>query len=448
MSETIDYGRMSIPRLFGKLFMPTVLGMVFSSAFIIIDGMFVGRFIGSQAMAAVNIVAPLWMLGTGVGLMFGVGASVIASIHVSQGRVQKARECMSEAIVFSSIVLAVFAAICWLYAEPIVRLLGSSEQLAPSAVDYLSWFIPFTPTNALMISGAFFLRLDGSPRYAMVCNIVGSMSNLLLDYLFIVVLGGGLKGAAIASSLGTVIGAVMILIYLFNGRHALHFSRFRAGVVFVRNTVRIATLGFSAFLCETAVAVMMFVGNIVFMSELHEEGVAAFSVTCYFFPIIFMFNNAVSQSVQPIISYSYGSGNHRRMIDAFRIGIAAAAGFGAIFTVLTIFGNEVITGLFLRRDDAAFMLSAYGLPLFAADFIPFAVNLMSIGYFQGTEQPLQATIVTLLRGYILPVVLFFAMPPLFGEAGIWLAVPVAELLATAYIIGVYIKKSFGNAPRR
>lgn len=437
MSEAIDFGRMSIPRLFSRLFLPTVLGMVFSSAFIIIDGMFVGRFIGSEALAAVNIVAPLWMLGTGCGLMFGVGASVVASIHVSQGRTPKARECMTEAIVVSSVMLAVFAALCWLWARPVVVLLGSSEQLAQSAVDYLSWFIPFTPTNALMISGAFFLRLDGAPRYSMICNVVASVANLVLDYLFIVVMGGGLRGAAIASSLGTVIGAAMILVYLFNRRHALHFCRFRIGFDCLRNVCRVATLGFSAFLCETAVAVMMFVGNIVFMRRLHEAGVAAFSVTCYFFPIIFMFNNAVSQSVQPIISYSYGSGNASRMRSAFRIGLAAAGCFGAAFTLLTVFGNELIASLFLLRTDPAFALSAGGLPLFAVDFIPFAVNIMSVGYFQSTEQPLQATIVTLLRGYILVVVLFFALPVLAGDAGIWLAVPIAEVLTTLYIVGVY-----------
>ena len=170
MKDSIDFGCMDVPKLFRKLLIPTVLGMIFSAVFVITDGIFVGRGIGSDALAAVNITAPLFLISTGVGLMFGVGASVVASIHLSQGKVKVARINVTQAVVVSSLLLATYSFLITWYAPAVARLLGSSDRLLPLAVEYMHWFAPFLPFSALLSSGMFFLRLDGSPSYAMLCN--------------------------------------------------------------------------------------------------------------------------------------------------------------------------------------------------------------------------------------------------------------------------------------
>lgn len=178
MKDSIDFGSMDIPKLFRKLLIPTVLGMIFSAIFIITDGIFVGKGIGSDALAAVNITAPLFLINTGVALMFGIGASVVASIHLSQGKVKVARINITQAVVVSSLLLIAYAAVILCNVEKIALLLGSSPRLLPLATEYMHWFVPFLVFSALLSSGMFFVRLDGSPNYAMVCNIIPALLNI------------------------------------------------------------------------------------------------------------------------------------------------------------------------------------------------------------------------------------------------------------------------------
>lgn len=196
MKDSIDFGSMEIPKLFRKLLIPTVLGMVFSAVFVITDGIFVGQGIGSDALAAVNITAPLFLISTGIGLMFGVGASVVASIHLSQGKLKAARINVTQAVVVSSLFLAVLWGVVCLFAPQVAVWLGSSERLLPLAVEYMYWFLPFLVFSALLSSGMFFVRLDGSPNYAMLCNAIPAVVNILLDYVFIFISMGNDGGGA------------------------------------------------------------------------------------------------------------------------------------------------------------------------------------------------------------------------------------------------------------
>lgn len=187
MKDSIDLGTMNIPRLFRKLLIPTILGMVFSAIFIITDGIFVGKGIGSDALTAVNITAPLFLLNTGVALMFGIGASVVASIHLSHRKIKVAQINITQAVIVSSLLLTAYAVFVLCNTEKVALCLGSSERLLPLAVEYIYWFMPFLPFSALLSSGMFFVRLNGSPNYAMVCNIIPALINIVLDYLFIFV---------------------------------------------------------------------------------------------------------------------------------------------------------------------------------------------------------------------------------------------------------------------
>ena len=434
MKDSIDFGSMDIPKLFRKLLIPTVLGMIFSAVFVITDGIFVGRGIGSDALAAVNITAPLFLISTGVGLMFGVGASVVASIHLSQGKVKVARINVTQAVVVSSLLLATYSFLITWYAPAVARLLGSSDRLLLLAVEYMHWFAPFLPFSALLSSGMFFIRLDGSPNYAMLCNAVPAVINIALDYVFIFIFGWGMTGAALATSLGYIVGAGMILVYLSGRRRVVRFCRVKLSRKSMRLTLRnveyMCRLGLSTFLCEGAIATMMFAGNYVFIRYLGEDGVAAFSIACYFFPIIFMVYNAIGQSAQPILSYNFGAGN-----DALMTALTAGLGF---FGVTALFSREIVA-MFIDSAYPAYDIAVRGLPLFASGFVFFAVNIVAISYFQSVERARPAMLVTLLRGFVFMVLCFFGLPLLLDVEGIWLAVPLAEVLTFGVVMAIYYR---------
>lgn len=445
MKDSIDFARMDIPQLFRRLLIPTVLGMVFSAAFVITDGIFVGHGIGSDALAAVNITSPLFLLSTGIGLMFGVGASVVASIHLSHGKLRTARINITQAVVVSTLLLALYSLAISLFTPEVARLLGSSERLLPLAVEYMRWFVPFLPFSALLSSGMFFIRLDGSPNYAMCCNAVPAVINIVLDYVFIFICGWGMLGAALATSLGYVVGAAMIVVYLSRRRCTVRFCRVKTSRKSLRLTRRnvgyMCRLGLSSFLCEAAIATMMFVGNYVFIRHLGEDGVAAFSIACYFFPIIFMVNNAIGQSAQPILSYNFGAGNPARVRKAFHLALATAVGFGACVFLATVFASRGIVAMFISPEFPAYGIAVEGLPLFASGFVFFAVNIVSIIYFQSVERPRPAMALTLLRGFVLLTGCFLGLPLVAGVPGIWLAVPLSEVLTFCVVVAIYVRHS-------
>lgn len=446
MKDSIDFGSMEVSTLFRKLLIPTVLGMVFSAIFVITDGIFVGKGIGSDALAAVNITAPLFMITAGIGLMFGVGASVVASIHLSQGKRKVASINVTQALMFSTLLILIMSALCFYYIEPLAKLLGSSDRLLPLAVEYMAWYLPFLVFYEILNIGMFCIRLDGSPTYAMMCNAVAAILNIILDYIFIFEFGWGMMGAAFATSLGTVVGGLMTLVYLLKFSRSLHLCRIKLSIksmmLTLRNVGYMIKLGSSAFISEASIACMMFLGNYVFIHYLGEDGVAAFSIACYFFPIIFMVYNAIAQSAQPIISYNFGAGQPDRVRKTLHLAIRTALICGISFFIITVLCRQNIVSLFIDRSYAAFDIAVNGIPYFGVGFIFFAFNMVGIGYYQSVERGQRATIITLLRGVVFMLIGFLVLPKILGVPGIWLAVPFAELLTMLYIIGIYFKDRF------
>lgn len=446
MKDSIDFGSMDISRLFRKLLIPTVLGMVFSAIFVITDGIFVGKGIGSDALAAVNITAPLFMITTGIGLMFGVGGSVVASIHLARGQRKVASINITQALAFSALLVLILSALCFYFVEPAGKLLGSSDRLLPGVIEYMNWYVPFLVFYLLLNAGMFFIRLDGSPNYAMVCNAIAAIINIVLDYLFIFVFGWGLMGAAFATSIGTMFGGLMTILYLTRYSHTISLYRIKLSrksmLLTFRNVGYMVKLGSSAFVSEASIACMMFLGNYVFIRHLGEDGVAAFSIVCYFFPIIFMVYNAIAQSAQPIISYNFGTGDGDRVKRTLRLSVKTAFICGICFFMLTALCSQEIVLLFIDRSYGAFDIAVKGIPYFAIGYVFFALNMVGIGYYQSIERAHRATVITLLRGVVFMLTGFFVLPRFFGVTGIWLAVPLAELLTFLYIIGIYMKDRF------
>ena len=446
MKDSIDFGSMDVSMLFRKLLVPTVLGMVFSAIFVITDGIFVGKGIGSDALAAVNIAAPFFMIATGIGLMFGIGGSVVASIHLSQGKNKAASINITQALIFSSLIILVMSVLCCLFVEPLAQLLGSSEKLLPLVIEYMLWYLPFLVFYELLSTGMFFIRLDGSPNYAMMCNAVAAILNIILDYIFIFEFGWGMMGAAFATSLGTIAGGLMTLIYLLRFSHSIRLYRIKLSIKSLMLTFRnggyMIKLGTSAFISEASIACMMFLGNYVFIRHLGEDGVAAFSIACYFFPIIFMVYNAIAQSAQPIISYNFGQQNPGRVARTIRLALKTALGCGIFFFAATLVFNHQIVGLFIDKSYQAYDIAVNGIPYFAVGYLFFALNIVGIGYYQSIERARRATVITLFRGTLFMLAGFLLLPQVLGVRGIWLAVPLAELLTLLLIIGIYLKDSF------
>ncbi|MDE5607715.1 MAG: MATE family efflux transporter [Muribaculaceae bacterium] len=438
--DKLDFGRMRLWPLFRAMFVPTLIGMICTSLLTVVDGMFVGQGVGEYGIAAVNIVAPLYMVATGIGLMFGIGASVIAGIRLSQDNVKAARIIMTQGFLASSLLALAIVVAMVVAPDAMLGMLGCSDRLHSLAIDYM---LPLTGAIFFVMIqciGMMLIRLDGSPKYAMWCQAVPAVINIVLDYVMIFPMGMGVRGAAVATSISCIIGGLMALGYFVWFADKLRFYRLRLTVrslrLSLRNVGYMARIGFATFLSEIAMSVMMITGNYVFMERLREPGVAAYSIACYLFPVVFSMANAVAQSAQPIISYNYGADNSGRVFSTLRLALRTAIVCGIIVAVGLWLGARGVVSLFLSPDDAAYSIAVGGLPLFATCAIFFAVNITFIGFYQSIERPFKAICYTLLRGIILLVPAFILLPLLIGDAGLWLAIPSAEALTTIIILMV------------
>ena len=436
--DSIDFGKSRIDPLFNRIFYPTLLSMVFASFFTVADGIFVGQGVGSNALAAINIVSPLFLVTTGIALMFGVGVSVVASIHLSQDNSKAANINITQAFVVATLLMVVVALAVCLLRIPFLRLMGSSDALLPLCEDYLLTILPGCICIVIQMIGTFVIRLDGSPKFAASLEIFPGLMNIFLDWLFVFPMQMGIAGSGIASSISCAAAAGMVVWYMFFRSQNIKICSLKLShtsfYLTARNVGYMARSGFSSMLGELAMSMMLLTGNYVFMRELSEDGVAAFSVACYLYPIVFMVNNAVAESAQPILSFNYGAGNRYRVRRAFRVSFSTATICGVLATAFLTLATKPLVGLFLQAGTKAYEIATAGLPLFAYSAIFFAMNVAIIGYYQSTEQNARATLCMLFRGLIFLVPAFILMPMFISPQGMWLAVPVTECMTLGVIL--------------
>lgn len=436
--DKLDFANGKIGVLFRALFYPTLVGLIFNSVLTLVDGMFVGHGAGANGIAAVNIVAPLFLVTTGIGLMFGIGASVIASIRLAENNIKSARIIMTQAHIAGVIIMCCVIAAIVLWPKKIVYMLGCSPELEDNAIGYMTLLAPGLIFLLTQCVGVLLIRLDGSPKYAMWSQLIPGTINIILDYIMIFPMGMGVRGAALATSISYFIGGVIVFAYFIWFSDKIKFYRLKLSLtsflLTLRNVGYMIKLGFATFLTEAAMGIMIFVGNYAFMRLDGEYGVAAFSIACFLFPVVFSMANAVAMSAQPIISFNYGAHQPSRISRALRIALFTAVLCGIIVSIGLWFGSKAIVSAFLASDDPAYMLAVNGLPLFATCAVFFAVNITFIGYYQSIESAWRSILYTMLRGIIFIVPAFLILPSLLGESGLWLAIPTAEMLTVVIIL--------------
>ena len=443
--DAIDFEKERVPVLFRKLLIPTLLGTISISAVTAIDGIFVGHGVGADGVAAVNIVVPIYQIISGLGLMMGTGCSVVASIHLSRQNTKVAQLNISQAIILTSLLTFLLCISVLAFPTQTAGLLGASDTLMAQVVDYLQWIMPCFVFDMWSMIGLFIIRLDGSPRYAMWCNIIPAVLNAVLDWLFIFPLGMGVKGAAIATSLSIIVGGIMALVYLLFFANSLQLIPLKISkksmMLACRNIGYQCKIGASSLFGELTLAVLIFLGNLTFMKYLGDAGVGAFGIACYYAPFFFMVGNAVAQSAQPIISYNYGISRWKEIKEARKLLIVTSISIGIFVALLFIFIPDKLVALFVNTTSKAGQIAIEGFPYFATGIVFFILNVTIVGYYQSVEQIRRATIFVFLRGFALLLPSFILLPKLLGSKGIWLAMPLAEV-TTTLLIGILFLRAF------
>ena len=414
--------KQSTLRRFARYVIPSVTGMLVTSLYVVVDGVFVGRGVGPHGLAAINLVWPFIAVYIAVAMMIGVGGAALCAHALGGDQPQEAQALFGQSLWLILGAGAVFTLAGFFLTPVLCRLLGADEAILPHCVDYLRWYMVFAIPNGLsMVYGAF-ARNDNDPALAFVAMIAGSVLNVALDYVAIFVLQGGMVGAAVATGLGQLASALMLGMHFTLRRGRLRLALPRPHRPTMGLLLRTGTPELLQNLC---CPVSMLAYNYALMLSVGAQGVAAYGIIAYILTILTSLFTGVSQGIQPILSYSCGAGDTPSLRRFFRLGLGLNLGLSALLCLLLwVFKRQAI-GVF--TTDAALArvaLEAFGLYLPSCLFG--AVNVVCVTYFLSVRQIGFANLLSFARGVVLILLFILLLPPVLGTAGIWLTITAAE----------------------
>lgn len=420
-----------------KFAAPSIVMMVFMSLYTIVDGIFVSRFLGSNALSSLNIVYPVINVAIALSTMIGTGGSAIISKYLGEGKKERAREALTQFVVLAvalSVILLIFSEILL---TPISRFLGASDVLLADCRVYLGASMLFVPACMLQAVFQSFLVVAGHPGLGLLLMTGAGISNMILDYVLIVPCRMGIAGAALATGIGQCIPAVVGLCFFLFSKQELRFCRFKVSGKEILNA---CYNGSSEMISQLSNAVITFLFNIVMMSLAGEHGVAAITLLLYG---QFLFNAAYmgfSIGISPIVGFQYGAGNRTKLRQIYRVSFVFVAISSVVVTVAAVFFSPVIVSIF-TKEQRTWELASVGFRIFAVNFLFSGINIASSGFFTALSNGKVSALISFSRTLVFIVISLLILPRILGIFGAWIAVPAAEFL-TLIISGWMHRKYF------
>lgn len=423
----------SLRKKFFRFVIPSVLAQWVYTLYTMVDGIFVSKGVSEVALTAVNLSYPFVALLFALSLVFASGCSTVAAIFLGEGRKEKASEVFTQTVALLLAIGVIFSAAFFFHLESVARLLGAkTPEMVSYVSEYLRWIVPFTPFFLLSYGLEILMKTDGFPRKSAITITVGCLGNCVLDYLFVMVLQMGIKGAALATSL-CQIGPMAVYLAHFLSRKAkrgserkLFFRRFRfdAGVV-----GREVSVGFAAGITEMASGVLTFVFNRVILSTLGENALIGYTIAFYVSNVIVISTTGIAQGSQPLISYWYGKRREDVCRRLFRMCVATSAVYTAASLVLLEIGAPAVVTLYLKSGETDLISYCVGiLRVFLLHMVPAGVNVVVGGYFTSLGKACASIVMAAGRGVVLPAAVLLLMAATLGDESIFFAPLIAELL--------------------
>ena len=420
-----------------KFAFPTILMMIFMGLYTIVDTVFVARFVDTNALSALNIVCPVINLIVGLGTMLATGGSAIIARNMGAGEHQKASQDFT-LIISAGFLLGVFIAVVGtIFIDRIVWGLGSSSILFPYCKEYLFILLLFTPASILQVLFQNLIVTAGRPGIGMVIGVSAGIVNILLDYIFMVPLQMGIKGAAFGTGIGYLIPAVIGLLFFSAKKSNLYF---RKPVIDFSVLAESCTNGFSEMVSQTATAITTFLFNRIMIKLLGENGVAAITIIIYTQFLLSTLYIGFSMGAAPVISYNYGRQDNKQLKNVFSICIRFIIFVSiSIFVTAFIFGSPLVC-IFAKKGTAVYEIARNGFFIFPFSFLFCGLNIFTSAAFTALSNGKLSAILSFLRTFGLITVLLLTLPNFLGETGVWLAVPIAELI-TMIVALVFLKQN-------
>lgn len=409
--------------------LPSIATMVFMGLYTVVDVMFVARFVSSDAMASINIACPVVNLVVGFATMLATGGNAVVAAKMGEGREVEARRDFTFIVMFGVAASAVVAVAGNVWLQPLARALGATDILLPHCTEYLSVILAFTPASMLQVLFQNGVIAAGRPGVGTAMAVSCGIANIVLDYLFLGVLGMGVAGAAWGTSAGCAIAAAIGAAFFLTRKEGL---RFAAPSRDLRVLLRSCGNGVSEMVGQAAAAVTTFLFNAVMLGIAGEDGVAAVTVLVYSQFMVSSVFFGFSMGCAPVVSYDYGAGDAARLRGLFRSCLACVGTASVAACLAACAGAPALASLFASEGGPVFAMAAEGLAVFSAAYLFAGTNIFASAAFTALGNGALSAIIAFLRTFGLVPLCLLSLPHILGILGVWVAVPVAE--AVTFVI--------------
>jgi len=432
------------PRL-ARFVMPSVVMMVFTSIYGVVDGLFVSNFVGTTPFAAVNFIFPLIMILGAVGFMLGTGGTAIVAKTLGEGDAPRANRYFS-LIVYTAIISGTALAILGIaFVRPIAMLMGAEGEMLECAVVYARVVLIGLPFFMLQNSFQNFFVTAEKPKIGLFVTVLAGVTNIVGDALLVAVLDLGLVGAALATALSQIVGGLLPLIYFLRRNSSLlRLSRAEFNVSVL---LRACTNGSSELMSNISSSVVTLLYNAQLLKYAGEMGIAAYGVIMYVnFVFIAIFIGIVIGAA-PIVSFNYGAGNRDELRNVFRKCTVSVILLGALMTALALLLSGPLSSAFVGYDPALYEMTLWGFIIYSLHYVVAGFNIFGSSFFTALNNGAVSAAISFLRTLVLQCSAVLLLPLAFGLDGIWFSVLVAELLAfTVTLLFIIAKrKKYGYA---
>ncbi|MDO4941554.1 MAG: MATE family efflux transporter [Lachnospiraceae bacterium] len=413
---------------FGKVLgfiIPTYLTSCFNTLYTIVDGIFVASYVGTNALAAINIVYPIVNVLTGIALLFATGGSAIAALHIGAGRKESADRAFSVSILFS-ITTGIFIALLILVnLSQVLQILGATSVTMEQCKIYSVLWLVGTPAVIGKELFTYFIRVDGSPTYSFFTALAGGVLNIVLDYILIGYLHMGVLGAALATVLGLVLSVLVGVYYFIRRKKILHFTTRGLSIA---TGVRCAFNGVSEFVNQLAIAITTTVFNRTAMIFAGEDGIAAISIIMYLQFIFLGVYFGYSMGISPLLGYAYGDHKFEICKKLEKYSYRFFTTVPMIIYVLTFLFAPVGVSFFADAGSKVYHIAVSGMRLYGLGFLFSGFNIFAAVRMMAYGKGHLSGTITFLRSFALLLLFLTILPIYWGMNGIWFAVPMAEIL--------------------
>lgn len=421
-----------------RFVVPSILMIICISVYSIIDGFFVSNFVGKTPFAAINLIMPILMgVGT-IGFMVGTGGSAVVSKTLGEGHNEKANQYFSMLVIAAFALGLLVSILGFIFIRPISTMLGAEGALLEHCVLYARILFCSAPFFVLQfVFQSFFITAE-KPELSLKITMIAGITNAVLDYVLIVVFSLGLVGAALATSIGQIIGCIIPIVYFstkndsllgfvktkFNGRILLHTC----------------INGSSELITNLSTSIISILYNLQLIKIAGENGIAAYGIIMYINIIFMAIFIGYSQGSAPIVSYHYGAKNNTELKNLFKKSIVVLSLTGVILVILSEWFAKPLVGIFTNYDIALFEMTTNGFQLYALSFLVMGFNVWGSAFFTALNNGMVSATISFFRTLVFQIIIVLTLPLILGLNGIWLSVVIAELLALGVTTSFLIVK--------